>query len=220
MSCTWVDEHLDDGLDGALPADEARRLAAHLEDCADCRRISEELRSLRRRAAALPKVLEPRRDLWPEIEARLPSPRVREGRWRRWSTSNRLERWAAVLIFALAGFALLRQGSSPAASGTDFEAVLLGARQELLEERMVLAQASSLPLNRSLVDEQLEVLEEAIRQIRRALDEDPGNPRLEQALIASYRKQLELLQIALRLSPAPRDLPGAELQRRQKNERV
>lgn len=36
MSCRWTDERIEAWLDGDLAADEARRVAAHLADCAAC----------------------------------------------------------------------------------------------------------------------------------------------------------------------------------------
>ncbi|MBM3316873.1 MAG: zf-HC2 domain-containing protein [Candidatus Eisenbacteria bacterium] len=61
---------LQDYLDAAL--DEARALdvEAHLRECPACRDELEALRALLRAAAALPRRVEPPRDLWPEIAAR------------------------------------------------------------------------------------------------------------------------------------------------------
>lgn len=69
MSDQWS-ERLSEYLDGHLPADEARRMEAHLESCASCRETLEELRTVVARARALEDRVPPR-DLWPGIEAEL-----------------------------------------------------------------------------------------------------------------------------------------------------
>ena len=40
----------------------------------------------------------------------------------------------------------------------------------------------------------LEIVEEAIAEVRRALEEDPGNPHLEQQLLAHHRQEIDLLR--------------------------
>lgn len=58
--------------EGALrEAGEARRVEAHLEGCARCREEVAAIREILRRAAGLPRGIEPPEDLWPGIEARI-----------------------------------------------------------------------------------------------------------------------------------------------------
>ena len=65
----WTDR-LSAHLDGLLSPDESDAMAQHLAGCAGCRTVAEELEEVRRRARALGGV-EPSRDLWPAIRARL-----------------------------------------------------------------------------------------------------------------------------------------------------
>lgn len=51
--------------------DETEALRAHLRACSRCRSAVAEIRALRRRASELPREIEPRRDLWPGVEARV-----------------------------------------------------------------------------------------------------------------------------------------------------
>ena len=74
MNCVDVRERLDDYVDGELTAPELDEVELHVASCAACREEERELRALLAHAAALPKGVAPRRDLWPaisrEIEAR------------------------------------------------------------------------------------------------------------------------------------------------------
>lgn len=51
--------------------DEAEEVRAHLRACSPCRSVVAEIRALRRRASELPSEIQPPRDLWPEVEARV-----------------------------------------------------------------------------------------------------------------------------------------------------
>lgn len=62
---------LHDLLDGELEPDAAAGAREHVEDCPACRRTLEGLEVLRERARALPREVEPTRDLWAGIEAGL-----------------------------------------------------------------------------------------------------------------------------------------------------
>ncbi len=62
-------------MDGALPADEAASIEAHLTECADCRGQADDERQIRRRLASLPPG-----DLPPSLPFEVRS-RLRAGRW-------------------------------------------------------------------------------------------------------------------------------------------
>lgn len=65
------EERLNGFVDGLLSAVERDAAEQHLAGCAECRRDVERLRALLASAAALPKSIEPARDLWPDIAPRL-----------------------------------------------------------------------------------------------------------------------------------------------------
>jgi anti-sigma factor RsiW len=66
-----IDDLLHDYHDGTLPADAQRAVARHLEECATCRHAYEELEALQTRLSALPQRIDPPRDLWGGIAARM-----------------------------------------------------------------------------------------------------------------------------------------------------
>lgn len=70
----WLDR-LSDFLDGELEAPDHTAVESHLAECGSCRRVLEELRRVRDRAAALGPV-EPDRDLWAGIAATIEAPPV------------------------------------------------------------------------------------------------------------------------------------------------
>ena len=75
-NCEWMDEQLNDFVDGLLSESAARDVTAHLETCAACRDSVGALRSLKAAAAALPDSLAPGRNLWPAIEGKLDAGRA------------------------------------------------------------------------------------------------------------------------------------------------
>ena len=71
MNCDEIRKLVDDYLDGALPAEEAARVRAHLDACAECTAELAALQSLRTATNALPDEIEPDSDLWQAIESSL-----------------------------------------------------------------------------------------------------------------------------------------------------
>lgn len=166
---------------------------------------------LEARLHALPSGIEPPRDLWPEIAARLDD---------RGSASRRPRRWAqaAAVVLLVAGSSLLtarlldraRDGgetgpiaSVPAIRGIEAMPAAFGpgaqlgdeylaARAQLtalLEERL----ATMPPATRAKLEANLAELRRAAREINQALDEYPGDPLLEQLLLKTYQDELAVL---------------------------
>lgn len=71
MNCFDCQTHLNDFVDCSLSASTAAEVAAHLADCPHCREQQLALAQLRAATAALPTSLQPARDLWPDIAAKL-----------------------------------------------------------------------------------------------------------------------------------------------------
>jgi hypothetical protein len=141
---------------------------------------------------ALPTSIEPPRDLWPEIERRLP-PRRRG-----------LPRWlplAAALVLLLLGSGLLRRlarESAPdpapvatAAPAEEAEASLLAS---LEGDASPLAPETIATLRRNLA-----IIDSALAESRRALAADPGNGDVQALLRVVQRQRSALLQQAARL---------------------
>ncbi len=113
---------LSDYVDGTLSAAQADAVARHVESCDACRHEVAALRELIARAEALPRSVEPPRDLWPGIAAAISAGEAEETAgqtdrasapdgWRtilsRWRGSFRGHRWAWSSAVATAAVAVL-----------------------------------------------------------------------------------------------------------------
>lgn len=181
-------------------------------------RNDESLRGLLPEAAELPRSIEPPRDLWPEIEARLGDRRRPAVAWRRYVYQ------AVAAMFFMALGAVLALTLRPAAEGpqidlppdggvrtasvsgaSDFAAVeadYLRAKDQLW--LLALSRRDELsPVAMRVVERNLRIIEAAIGDLRAALDEDPENPQIEGLLLAKHRQGIEILQ---RLTTPPAEL--------------
>ena len=229
MSCRDTRERLGDYVDGDLA--EARRAAVerHLADCVDCRRELEELGALVAAAAELRRDVEPERDLWPAIAARLRSrdrsttagpSSVAAGRW--WHSPG--FRLAAAAALAAAVTLVLARGwgerqpvgaqdppraEAAAVAAREMELALASeeARAEdgLLQVREDLLRAIAIrreeidPATREVVDRNLAIIDRAIGEIHQALEADPRNGELGLLLASAYQREVELLQQITRI---------------------
>lgn len=202
MNHDEVKTRLHDYLDGELSSEERALLESHLATCIECRRELESSRQLLREAAELPQVIEPGRDLWPEIAARL----TRPGLGDRTLRSLRIPlAAAAVLLVAITWgiTAILLDRSSDLdtvevspsgdADWLVVESPLVRAVEELTltfaENRERLA-----PETVARIETNLRVIDAAIGETRAALFADPADANLRQMLWNAYRAKLDLLQ--------------------------
>ncbi|HEX5971186.1 MAG TPA: zf-HC2 domain-containing protein [Gemmatimonadaceae bacterium] len=108
MTCDAVADQLPSYLDGELLEPMRLALEAHAASCAECGSLLADLDAIRHEAAALP-VLEPSRDLWSGIAARIDAPVVALDDARRARAVVRRRTWlrpslaAAALILLTAG---------------------------------------------------------------------------------------------------------------------
>lgn len=229
MSCKITEGQLNDYADDLLTAAKRAELEAHLESCAPCRETVVSLLSLRQQAAALPREIEPGRDLWPEIESRLAPTRVMRvdfgtrgpaawfglrSTWAQWAT---LATAALVLVVASSAITAYFMGAMAPAGGRGGEATGLAqpvssALAELEPAEVGYAQAiedlvQTLDEQReeldpdtvTAIEANLRVIDEAIRRARAAIERDPDNSTLARVLTDNYRKKLEFLQRTNRL---------------------
>jgi hypothetical protein len=153
---------------------------------------------LRWRLRQLPRELEPTRDLWPGIAARLQPAAQRRTR-RAWAGAFAL---AASLLLAVLGWRLVavpaHDAPVVAAPGGDAAEQLVQqqAREMTLEYRAALAQYEALPVP-SEAEPGLEALDASARDIRSALAVEPDSVRLLQQLQRTYTRRLELTHRAV-----------------------
>jgi hypothetical protein len=156
----------------------------------------------------LPRSIEPERDLWPEIAAELRTRRARPSRFPTLRLSAPLLAAAALAVVVVSSTVtavLLRRDATtvldrprPSSAVLTIEAQYAGAVEQLtagLEAR----RASLDPHAVAVVEENLRIIDEAIREARVALGDDPENPDLGRMLQSAYANKLDLLKRATRL---------------------
>ncbi len=145
----------------------------------------------------LPRSIEPPRDLWPPIAARL-APR---GTSRARPVLLQLAAAIALIVASSAVTWFMVQRSGPALVATapvDRAGLARLARAgDMMQEG--LGTANLAPETRAVLARNLVVIDSAIAESQRALDADPGSPVLAGLVRAAYRQRVEFLQQAARL---------------------
>ena len=229
MTCTDFAEAISALADGSIDSAERPRVEAHIEACEDCRALLDDLRALRREAAALPpEPLPPA--LWSRLETGLRAQGVRgasEGHRALWQ-------WgaiAAALILAVALSLVVTWtrrpaqqaadaqqhapageaqpaaagNAAPAASVEGVEAELKMAEEHYeraisgLEQVAASEQASLDPQVAATVRRNLQVIDQAIAESRTALKSEPQNQPARESLFEALRRKIGLLQDTIAL---------------------
>ncbi len=157
-------------------------------------------------AAALPKTLSPARDLWPGIAERIGG--RKRGPLGGWLPIGLAA--AAAVAIALASTLLPRPGPAPppvlpvaVSPGSDalheVEADYARATTALLA---ALSERPSSLSSETLasVQKNLDVIDQALAEVREALRKDPHNGELTHMLVATHRKKLDVLRRVVKLS--------------------
>lgn len=214
MNCHESIDRLDEYLDGRLDAAAAEAIRDHLSGCQSCADELEGLRDLRERVAALPHSLEPARDLWPGIADRLSAGHVARGRFGRRALLAAAAAMVVVTTVVAAYFIGRSQAVTTVATPNVTESgeseILLASfeglgvtgyqarRAELLDALEARRHELS-PETMDVVTENLLLIDQAMDRIAEALGNDPKNERLMRQLAGAYRRQIDLLQRAVRL---------------------
>lgn len=216
MSNHQSELRLNEYLDGTLPPESKREVELHVGECAACRRELEGLRALLTDTAELPHVIQPPRDLWPDVAARLD--RASFIRRSVWSMRYVLAA-AAVLLIAISstitalvvsrstrdeGATARVIGGGPLAASIlarwqAAETQYLRATAEL-QEALEAAKTQLAPETGVRIEKNLRIIDAAIQESRAALATDPQDREVAQMLLATYEKKLEVLRQVTRLS--------------------
>jgi anti-sigma factor RsiW len=221
MKCHEALDRLDDLVDGALAEDERLAVEAHLGSCPGCRREERRLRAILAEARGLRRERTPARDLWPEIVRAIGAGNVVSGEFarpkapRRWMPALAT---AAAVLAVVTTVAVLREGGSPFAvpgAGTATAVPVSGGQVGLLDAEQGYARAAAellaalaergdslSPETRASVDRNLAVIDQALKEIRDALQKEPGNRDLTRMLASTHRKKVDVLRRVVKLSGA------------------
>ena len=199
MMCNEWETQLNEYVDGTLAAAARALVEAHLAGCAGCREAVVELRALVAGAADLPKRIEPARDLWTGIAARVGKREVRNGkRW--WRTALAA---AATLVIGFAVYRLLPPFAAhyrPVGEGW----LAVEAQYEQASDELTRALATErdrlAPATVALLERNLAAIDAALREARDALARDPENVELRGLVASAAREKVELLRWATRVA--------------------
>jgi anti-sigma factor RsiW len=198
--------------DGTLAPELSSDVAGHLDACDDCAADVARIKTLMTRTREVPSWLtEGSDDLWPAIRARIEQEKVaplREPR-RAHSRSFRGHAWLAAGVAAAGMIALavlVRRGVSPnatpaagAAAGMSLRAVAESTRvyeeqAKFLLNQLELRRALMPPQTAAAVDHDMEAIDNAIAELKRAIERDPNNVALRALLASSYKQKVDLLK--------------------------
>jgi len=185
---------LNEYVDGTLAARDRASVEVHLAECAACRTAVAELRALVAGAAALPNRIEPGRDLWATIDARIvqrATYNVQRAFWRGALAA------AAVLVIALGVYRLLQPSTThdrPAGQGWAAVQADFDRASDELELTLATERERLRPETVALLERNLAVIDAAIAESRAALARDPANGELRRFFAAASRQKVELLR--------------------------
>jgi anti-sigma factor RsiW len=217
MSHQWTDQ-LSAYLDHELDPTERARVAAHLAECADCRRVLEDLGRITGAARAY-QGEPPAKDGWPGILRAIEADRVIALPVR--PADRRGLGWrhliAAGLVMAAAGLSggwywfgrsaeappavVAVPAPAPAPAGTlvvgltsaAYDQAVAELQRTLADNRGQLDTATVRSVEQSLL-----IIDQAIAEARAAIQRDPANGYLNGRIAANMRTKLSLLRIATR----------------------
>ena len=207
-----TETQLNDYVDGALGSNDADRIRDHVTGCDKCAREAELLAALKSAVAALPLQVRPERDLRSDIWQRIERPRHTRTIW----SARYMLAAAAVLLIAfssLVTLAIVRSDSSTEIGrdyrnsarlvGRDSDALQRAYSEEVQELEMILrkSRGSLAPETVRIMEENLKIIDTAIREARSALEADPNSDMLVDLLRSAYERKLELLRQAAKSSP-------------------
>lgn len=229
MSDHWIDR-LSAYVDDELTPAERAACEAHLETCAECRAVAAELESLVRAAARFPVHPPPdnlwdgiatRVTGLPQEGVVAPAEETRDGRRISFSLPQ-LALAASLLAAVSAGVSWVAANRNRVEPSAPREAAVRAVSESFAPaadarpvgfadaqydaavsdlERVLLERRDSLdPRTVRVLERNLAVIDEAIRQARAALDADPANPFLNSHLVDARQRKLDLLRRAALLA--------------------
>ncbi len=196
--CDAFTDRLDAWIDAELSPAEHEDVGRHVATCPSCRADLAALQALQMEARALPRSVTPERDLWTGIETRISarpaggvgsSPAGMRAPW--WT----LLAAAIGLVLLGATLAELRQRAA-GATGFVADRARYTAASAALAQALATDPGTLPPTARGVVERNLGIIDQAIREAEAALATDPGNVALERMVVAGYKQRLALLRHA------------------------
>jgi copper chaperone CopZ len=220
MDCTEFRPALSELVDGTLPRESKARLESHLEGCADCRALLADIRRIRLSARALPKMAPPD-SVWQKVRADFeaqtrqsrPAPALHFVPKRRQVLAG-LAAAAVLVLAASAGIYFMTRPTLPAAAPVESAAAHAGTAQAVqsVEAELDLAdqhyekaiaeldkvakagQAVLDPQTAAVLQKNIGVTDQAIRESRAALRSEPTSEVAQSSLFEALQRKVGLLR--------------------------
>lgn len=241
MNCAELNEALVDLVDGRLGGAEQRNAERHLEGCANCRALVEDLRTVRAAAFMLDRH-EPKADTWAKLQAAIaneprPTGRVLDMGRRRAAGGAMV--WlgaaAALLLATLIGLMPLLNRSPQTPNGGEGNATQQAEQpatvesitaefeaaekhyQKAIDDLQTIANKDTGELDpnvAAVLQKNLSVIDQAISESRAALKSQPSSANAQNGLFDALRTKVALLQQTVELINEMRKGNQAEAGRR------
>ena len=199
MTCTEIFELVERYHSGNLPRLESEAVEQHLLSCDACRADFRFQRTLKTGIAALPREISPPGGTWEGIQQRISPVRQAAGRPQWWQRRGALAAAALLLITLSSAITALLVRRPDTFTGTSSFAVTQAAYEraaEELAETLEYRRKDLSPTALAVIEQNLRIIDEAIRETQAALATDPRNQRVAELLWASWEKKIDLLERA------------------------
>ena len=239
MNCADLNEALVDLVDGRLDGAGQRTVERHLEGCANCRALVEDLRSIRAAAFMLDR-REPKAETWSKVKAAIAAEPASRGRVLDMGARRGGVNWpvwlgaaAALILATVIGLLPLMNRTPPAHDDTaqqatdaaqptvdsvtaEFEAAEKHY-QKAIDDLQTIANKDTGELDpqvAAVLQKNLTVIDQAITESRAALRSQPSSANAQSGLFEALRSKVALLQQTVELINEMRKGNQAEAGRR------
>ena len=145
---------------------------------------------LQEKLDALPREIQPQRDLWPGIDLALENQTHHANKPVLWAGIA-----ASIAVFGLVGLLSLNTVTSPTLKPIELDQMVSGmSAQHEKQKQFLLTSYEQQPALTDNWRDQLKELDSAATVIKTALEEDPGDTNLIKLLQQVYQQQIKLIQ--------------------------
>ena len=208
MKCSKTQRLINDHVDNLLDDEQVRMLKKHLENCANCRSIFNDLVSLVNNATEL-ESLDPSDELWPAIRRQVLKknrevnvPKINLWSFPYFSRGPKLALSTLLVILILIPVFyytlpnLRNRINSPGENELIYFAAAEQQYQSAIEDMDRVIEARYARLNPELAavfKKNLAIIDESIRICKKSMDKYPAKLETNKLLLICYRKKIELL---------------------------
>jgi len=218
MKCQDVQFRLSELADGALPPADRAEINAHLEECADCRGVLNDLQHVRRAATALGPIAPPDH-VWLQVagQTRFERPgAMRPPAARRAALAQWIGLAAALVVITIGAHYFLRTVPTSETSGgagnprgtpsvqriADELTLAMQHYDNAITELEALAKSNSDVLDTQMAEtlrQNIQTVNAAIDESRAAFVQNPGSQAAQESLFEALRRKVVVLQATVNL---------------------